>query len=178
MVIINMVMNMKDALKCFGLLAVGLLTAIFLYPFLHELGHVIAATFLGTNVCDFQLFPVPSVMCEMDATNELAIVIVGFGGMILPYLISCASPGKHFWSWYLWLVISVICLLSFIVSIVGIVLYKVGNPIANEDITRIMEYSDEYDTLYLGILVVLTILRVVQITRTNPIRRCLKEFDV
>lgn len=169
---------MKDALKCIGLLAVGLLTAIFLYPFLHELGHVTAAIFLGTNVCDFQLFPVPSVMCEMDTTNELAFVIIGFGGMILPYLVSCVSPGKNFWLWYLWLVISAICLLSFVVSIIGIVLYKMGDPIANEDITRIMEYSNEYDTLYLGMLIVLIILRVVQITRTNPIRRCLKEFNV
>ncbi len=169
---------MKDALKCFGLLAVGLLAAIFLYPFLHELGHVIAASIFGSDIRSFQLLPVPSVMCEMDITNELAIIIVGFGGLLLPYLFSLVPPRKHFWIWYLWLVISGICLLSFAVSLAGIILYKIGLPIATEDITRVMEYADEYYILYLGILIFLTIIRTIQIANAKPIKRCLREFDV
>lgn len=173
-----MVIYMKDALKCFGLFAVGLLTAMFLYPFLHELGHTISAITLGNNICDFRLFPTPSVMCEMDITNKPAIIVVGFGGMILPYLFSLVSPGKHFWLWYLWLVMSGICLLSFAVSIVGVVLYKVGVPMVNEDITQIMNISDEYYVFYLAILVVFSVFRSVQIIRTKPIKRCMKYFDV
>ena len=173
-----MVIRMKDVLKCFGLLAVGLLTAIFLYPFLHELGHTIAVIIFGSEVSEFRLFPLPSVLCEMDITNQFALVFVGFGGMLFPYVLSVASPGKHFWIWYLWTILSGICLLSFAISITGIFLYKFGSPIANEDITRVMEHADEYYTLYLGILIVLTIVRVVQLIRSKPIKRCMKEFDV
>ena len=169
---------MKDALKYFGLLAVGLLTAIFLYPFLHELGHTCAAIIFGRQVCDFRLFPIPSVMCEMDITNELAVIIVGFSGMLLPYLVSLVPPRKTFWIWYLWLIISGISLLSFSVSIVGIFMYVSGSPMANEDITQIMKFADEYYVLYLAILIVLSVIRSIQIVRSKPIKRCMKCFGV
>lgn len=173
-----MVIRMKDALKCFGLLAVGLLTAIFLYPFLHELGHTVSAIIFGRQACDFRLFPIPSVMCEMDITNKLAVIVVGFSGMLLPYLLSLVPPRKTFWIWYLWLSISGICLLSFAVSIAGIFLYVSGNPMANEDITQIMKFADEYYVLYLAILIVLFIIRSVQVVRSKPIKRCMKYFGV
>ena len=169
---------MKDALKYFGLLAVGLLTAIFLYPFLHELGHTYAAIIFGRQVCDFRLFPIPSIMCEMDITNELAVIVVGFSGMLLPYLVSLVPPRKTFWIWYLWLIISGICLLSFAVSIAGIFMYVSGGPMANEDVTQIMKFADEYYVLYLAILIVLSVIRTVQIVRTKPIKRCMKYFGV
>lgn len=169
---------MKDALKYFGLLAVGLLTAIFLYPFLHEFGHTIAAIVFGRQVCGFRLFPIPSVMCEMDVTNKISIIVVGFSGMLLPYLLSLISPRKHFWVWYLWLIISGICLFSFSVSIAGVILYATGSPMANEDITQIMRFTEEYYVLYLAILIVLSIIRTVQIVRTKPIKRCMKYFGV
>ena len=171
-------MNMKDALKYFGLLAVGLLTAIFLYPFLHELGHTCAAIIFGRQVCDFRLFPIPSVMCEMDITNELAVIIVGFSGMLLPYLVSLVPPRKTFWIWYPWLIISGICLLSFSVSIAGVILYAIGSPMANEDITQIMRFTEEYYVLYLAILIVLSVIRSIQIVRSKPIKRCMKCFGV
>ena len=173
-----MVIRMKDALKCFGLLAVGLLTAIFLYPFLHELGHTCAAIIFGRQVCDFRLFPIPSVMCEMDVANKLAIIVVGLSGMLLPYLVSLVPPRKTFWIWYLWLIISGISLLSFSVSIAGIFMYVSGSPMANEDITQIMKFADEYYVLYLAILIVLFIIRSVQVVRSKPIKRCMKYFGV
>ena len=173
-----MVMKMKDALRCFGLLAVGLLTAIFLYPFLHELGHTCAAIIFGRQVCDFRLFPVPSVMCEMDIINEFAVIVVGFSGMLLPYLLSLVPPRKTFWIWYLWLIISGISLLSFSVSFAGIFMYVSGSPMANEDITQIMKFADEYYVLYLAILIVLAVIRSVQIVYSKPIKRCMKYFGV
>lgn len=171
-------MNMKDALKCFGLLAVGLLTAIFLYPFLHELGHTLAALIFGRQVYDFRLLPMPSVMCEMDVTNELSIIVVGFSGMLLPYFLCLVPPRKSFWIWYLWAIISGICLLSFAVSIAAIILYVNGNPMANEDITQIMKFTNEYYVLYLVILIGLSIIRATQVVRTKPIKRCMKYFGV
>ena len=176
--IILLVRDMKDMLKYFGLIAVGLLAAIFLYPFLHELGHTLTAVVFGYKVSNFQLFPLPSVMCEMNMRNRLTIIVVGFGGMLFPYFVSLIPPRKHFWSWYFWLVISGICLLSFAISTVGIVLYKMGRPINTEDITQILIQSDKNYILYLVTLIVLSALRIIQIIHTNPIKRCLKEFGM
>ena len=176
--IIKLVMYMRDALKCMGLLAVGLLTAIFLYPLLHELGHILTAVVFGYKVSNFQLFPLPSIMCEMDMSNKFTIIVVGLGGMLLPYFISLIPPRKHFWLWYFWLVISGICLLSFAIAIAGIVLYKMGMSINNEDITQIIVHSEENHILYLITLTALFILRIIQIISTKPIKRCLIEFGV
>lgn len=173
-----MVMNMKDEMKCLGLIAVGLLTAIFLYPFLHELGHVIAAIAVRSDVKGFQLFPLPSVMCEMDVANKFSCIAIGMGGMILPYAISFVVPMKRFWLWYIWLIMSGICLLSFAISIAGVFYFRIGSPIANEDITQIMLFADEYYILYLAILIGLSVFRIIQIVRTRPIRRCMREFDI
>lgn len=169
---------MKDVLKCLGLFAVGLLTAIFLYPFLHELGHSVATILFGTRIEDFRLLPLPSVMCEVDITDKWNIIAVGFGGMLLSYLVSCVSPVKHFWVWYVWFVNSFICLLSIVLSIVGICLYNHGSPMQNEDVTQIMQYASEYYPIYLAILIGLFGLRLIQIIKTKPIVRCTKQFNI
>ena len=113
-----------------------------------------------------------------DITNELAVIVVGFSGMLLPYLVSLVPPRKTFWIWYLWLIISGICLLSFAVSIAGIFMYVSGGPMANEDVTQIMKFADEYYVLYLAILIVLSVIRSIQIVRSKPIKRCMKCFGV
>lgn len=171
-----MVMHMKDFFRFIGLIAVGLLTAVFLYPFLHELGHVVAAIAVGADVKGFQLFPLPSVMCEMDVTNKFSCIAIGMGGMMLPYAIGFVLPRKRFWLWYIWLIMSGICLLSFAISIASIFYFRIGSPIANEDITQIMLFADEYYILYLAILISLSVFRIIQIIRTKPIRRCMREF--
>lgn len=172
------VIKIKDLRKAIWLLFIGLLTAVVIYPFLHELGHTLAAIIFKNRVCNFRLFPLPSVTCEMDSTDKFAFSVVGFGGMFFPYLLSVVFPKKHFWLWYLWVVISGICLLSFMISIVGIVRYKLGTPIANEDITQIMTRSEEYYVLFLVILIFLSAIRIAQIIHSAPIRRCLKEFNI
>lgn len=85
---------------------------------------------------------------------------------------------QHYRSFKWILEISGICLLSFAVSIAGIFLYVSGNPMANEDITQIMKFADEYYVLYLAILIVLFIIRSVQVVRSKPIKRCMKYFGV
>lgn len=47
---------MKVVCKGAALAAVGLAAAIIVYPFTHELGHVIAAWLSGAQICEFHLF--------------------------------------------------------------------------------------------------------------------------
>lgn len=169
---------MKDAFKYTGLFVIGLLTVILFYPFFHEIGHIITVMALDYKISTVQLLPLPCVICEMDMSNEFAMVIVGFGGILFPYLISLIFPKKYFWLWYFWLVISGTCLLSFAISIIGIVFYNLGKPINNEDITQIMVHSGENYIHYLVMLISLSALRIIQIINTKPIKRCLKEFNV
>lgn len=169
---------MKHLLHYIGLTAIGLTTAILLYPLLHELGHVVASLVLGAEISNLKLFPLPSVMCKLNTSNVLYVVFVCFNGMLLPYMVSIIPPEKHFWNWYIWFVISGICLLSFVISIISIVSYRIGRPMANEDITQALIYAPQYHVLYIVVLVVLSLLRIVQIVHTHPIQRCLKHFEI
>ncbi len=45
----------KDGLKAVILTATGLLTAVLIYPFLHETGHSLAALSVGARVNEFTI---------------------------------------------------------------------------------------------------------------------------
>ena len=75
---------MKDAVKLFGILFFGLLTAVIIYPFLHESGHLIAAVLLGAEVLEFNLFPLPNILCNMANMSIVEKIIIGLNGLFLP----------------------------------------------------------------------------------------------
>lgn len=158
--------------------AVGLLGAVIIYPIFHELGHVLAAVILGQEICDFRLFPLPSVVCKTNFTDGFSVAAEGFGGMLLPYLLSLIPVKRNFWLWYLWATVSGICLLSFAISIMGIARYQAGSPMANEDITLVMEHAGEHYALYLAVLIGLAAVRLAQVICSKPMERCLEEFKI
>lgn len=92
-------MKNKDYLKILGLIVVGLGTAILLYPFLHELGHTLAVIVTGGKILEFQLFPLPNVLCELKEYTVFNTILIGFSGMVFPFLISVVPRRKSFWLW-------------------------------------------------------------------------------
>ena len=52
---------MSKTRKAICLLPIGLLCAVFIYPFLHELGHGLVVFLLGAKVVKLQWFPLPSI---------------------------------------------------------------------------------------------------------------------
>ena len=150
---------MKDILKCIGLLIVGLFVSVIGYPFLHETCHTIIALVVGAKVIDFSLLPLPYVTCEISITNDFGLILIGLAGMYLPMIFSLIIRPKSFWLWYGLLLTKGICLLSFIISLVSIILYNFGIKVSNEDIVQIMDVRSEGD-LILAILMILSMLIV------------------
>lgn len=130
---------MKDVFKYVGLFFVGLFVAIIIYPFLHEAGHSMMAILVGAKVIDFNLLPLPYVTCEVSSLNTTSMILIGLAGMFVPALISIIVRPESFWFWYCNLVIKFICLLSFAISFVAIVLYLFGVTIKNEDIVQVID---------------------------------------
>ena len=153
--------NMKLALKFFTLLGLGLLTVLIIYPFLHESGHSLAILLLGGNVKSFNILPVPYVLCQMNEYNKIDFFIVGFSGMLLPYLISFFIQKRNFGVCYLRIALRLICLISFVFGIVSAYLYQKGSGIKNDDITIILQNAPEYSILSFVLLILLSIITVV-----------------
>lgn len=94
---------MKVVCKGAALAAVGLAAAIIVYPFTHELGHVIAAWLSGAQICEFHLFPIPNVLCKFDPKDVARVILAGFGGVFFPIMVTGVHPPKPFLMWYLYI---------------------------------------------------------------------------
>lgn len=169
---------MKDAIKVFGLIVVGLLCAIIIYPFFHEMGHSITAMLVGADVVEFNLFPIPNVLCNVNLINKTGIILTGIGGMLMPLFLTVLIHPKGFWLWYSALIIKGISLLSFIISAVAVILYKLGIPMINEDITQVLDmWNDGWMICLLGSLL-FSVLTIIGIARKKPLKRLLEYFEI
>ncbi len=169
---------MKDILKGSGLIILGLLVAILIYPLFHELGHVAATLFAGERIVEWQLLPTPYVQCQFISASKIQIVVVGMGGMLLPFMVTIFRPPKLFWIWYVWTIMKGICVLSFILSIVAIIMYQIKCPMLNEDMTQILYRVPECAWICCVVFLVLIYKEVSQIIRSKPLQRCIEQFDI
>lgn len=167
---------MKDAAKLLGLLAVGLFTAVLLYPFLHELGHAAAAVSAGAKVAEFHLLPLPNVLCDMRGVHTAGKAWIGAGGIALPIVIAALPCPKGFWTWYIRLLLKGISLLAVLISAVSAVLFLYGRPVANEDITQVLQLLPQARYVAFPILAAAAALLVFGIRRMHPLQTVFRFF--
>lgn len=156
--------SIKNSFKILGLFVVGLITALLIYPFLHEGGHALIAFLVGADVVGFYLFPLPYVLCNVAEVDSVGQVLIGFGGIIIPFVLSAVIKPKRFWLWYTVLIIKGISLFAVILSLIATILYLNGISWTNEDIVQILEIFPEGALLFILIFVLMIIYGVVGVT--------------
>lgn len=150
----------------------GLIISIFVYPFLHELGHSILTLILGGKISGFSAFPIPYIECELNKVNDLKIIIAGIGGIAFPILFTIMIYSKHFSIWLLGLYLNIVCFLSTIISIYACIRFILSNPIINEDITTILMLTSGNAYMWIIVFAFLMIALTTQIILSHPIKRC------
>ncbi len=169
---------MKEFLKIFGIFFLGLLTAIIIYPTLHEGGHLLAAFTVGAKVVDVGLFPTSYVMCETLSINRLGFAAIGLGGISLPYLLSVLLKPKVFWVWYINFILRCISILAILISYVNVFLWSKGMPLQNEDVAQVLKKSESFAIPLLIIFSVMLACGVMQIVFDRPARKICAYFNV
>ena len=129
---------MKKTLKMIGLVIVGLLTAVIIYPFLHEVGHSLVALLVGAKITDFNLLPMPFIECEVSSVDITGQIFIGLGGMVFPFVVSMIYTPKKFWGWYVSLLLKGISVYSVVLSIMAIVFHINGYSWQNEDVVQVL----------------------------------------
>lgn len=165
---------MKVMFKSIGLLITGLLTAVIIYPLLHELGHSVMAIMVGASVLEMELLPIPYVLCSTDGTDIIGQVIIGTGGIIMPLIISQIKVCSNFWLWYTRLLLKGISVLAFIISTISTILYINGNPLPNDDTTQILQLWPNGIWIILLLSVVMGITVSVSIVKEKPLKNCIE----
>lgn len=169
---------MKEVLKCAVLLTVGLFTAVVGYPFLHESGHSLAALLTGAEIARFNLFPLPYIVCEVNGISRFDLTVIGLGGMYFPLILSLIYRPKLFLVWYAVFVTKSICVLSFAISIISIVLYYFGVVIENEDIIKVISIWREGTAILVILMIFAIIITIRSIIKQKPLSKILRYFEM
>lgn len=173
---------MKDILKFITMLIISLIIAIFMYPFVHELGHSFACILLGINVIDFEVLPIPYILCDMTFANKIDTIIIGNAGNLMPafivyitYLFKIKNFNIKFARFYF----NCCCIISYIVTIISIIITKSGNfdLVYQDDVAQLVNIYDNIWIQHLLIYIVLIIISLIMIIKNKPIKTLLKHFE-
>lgn len=167
---------MRDIIKGFGLLIVGLIVAIIIYPIAHESGHALFALLVGADEVSIRIFPTPYTVCNIIEVHKFGHIIIGFGGILFPALLSLFTYRKFFWIWYANFVFKLITIWSLLISIISCAMFVCGGPMKNDDITQILTiWPKGYYLSIFSLIIIFTLLVVVTI-KEKPFKRCFNYF--
>lgn len=167
---------MRDIIKGFGLLIAGLIVAIIIYPIAHESGHALFALLVGADEVSIRIFPTPFTVCNIIGVHKFGQIIIGFGGILFPVLLSLFTYRKFFWLWYANFVFKLITMWSLVISIISGVLFICGYPMKDDDVTQILtKWPSGYYLIIFSLIIIFTLLVVVTI-KERPFKRCLNYF--
>ena len=161
---------MTDAKRGAMLLLLGLFTAVFLYPALHEGGHILVTLLLGGRVREVRLGAAASVLCGGLRHGELAAV--AFGGVGLPL-----RP-KHFPLWYVVQLVKGISVLAILLSLISLIGCKYGVIVENDDIMNAVRLWPEGRGVCLVLLCAGFLLSVGSICAARPVQRVGEYFGI
>lgn len=148
---------MKDLIKSICIFVISLFTSVIVYPFLHELGHSIIAVFVGARLIEINLFPIPNIIYENANGSNIKNLLIGFGGVVLPSILSLSIKTKKFWLWYANFILKSICLLSMGISILSIIFEK-SQIFIQDDMRTILRLWSESKSICLIVLICMTII--------------------
>ena len=168
---------MKDIKKAAVLSAISLFTCIFIYPLLHEAGHVISALIFGCEIKNVSFFPLAFTECEMNFNEKSQICAVGISGIIFPFIVSFSLKPKSFYFQHGIFTLKWICILSYFLSLVSSFLYFLDITVSGDDMVTVLVFSDN-PAFVIGVLVFMLIFSLIKEIRERPLKRYLSYFGL
>ncbi len=143
----------------------------FLYPFLHELGHLLCGLLVGGTLKGVSWYPAPGVWFDLSGTDDVGYIATALAGIYLPYLYALSLHPKHFFPWFLSYTFKGMVLLSLLLSMGVVLLYSQGQIVAGDDLVKVLTRFEEgtwliFVGLFLSVVVLLSEMRTEQ-----PIRQ-------
>ena len=171
---------MKDSIKVLKLMFFGLLSAVFIYPFLHESGHVISALFSGAKLVGFTMFPLPNTVCEFDHDNTVSQMMSALGGVVFPYVLSFVlvpKTSKKFIWWYVFFLMRIISIYATFLSMISLFLIACGVPLKNVDVSVVFEVYPDYTVFIVAGLIMMISFGLIVSLKDKPITHFKDYFE-
>ena len=169
---------MSFFIKIINLFIIGILMAVIVYPVLHELAHSITCVLFGAEIIEVNLFPCPSVLCNVDGVSNIGVIAIGISGVVLPFVFAMIGKTNKFWIWYIKYVIKLISALAFIISAISTICFLTGRPLSNDDTTQLLLVWGNNKWICLIAFIGLSIIAVFELVKERPLEKCLKNFGL
>lgn len=156
----------------------GLFTSVVVYPFLHELGHSLAAALFGGEVVEFRLLPSPCILCDATDIDNIGLAVVGLCGAAVPFFISLPFKFRNFTLWYMLQLIKGISALAFLISLVSLAGEDFGFLVKNDDILKVIKYCPEGEGIYRLLLIAGLLASIFSICSQRPLKRIYGYFGI
>lgn len=163
----------KDGLKVIMISVIGLFVSVLAYPFLHEMGHVLASVLVGAEVRHFTILPEPGVLCDVGLVSNAGRVLIGFGGVIFPVIAAMLLPRRWFITWYVRMLLLGVSVLAFIISIISVLFGM--NP--QDDMIQVLDFWQHGEAILPVVLLVCTLGVLWLILLEKPGKRIRKYFE-
>lgn len=137
------------------------------YLVLHELGHVLFALLLGVKIEGITLFSEFNIICQFDDSQITEIVLTGYGGIIVPIILSVFFVPDIFIFRYMNFVVKILNLLVVINAFCALVLSVCNMPVYQNDITTVLEISEKSLLPTMVVLILCLIVVVLSLFRCN-----------
>lgn len=168
----------SDLIKISAMAFWGLAVSIFLYPFLHEAGHALAAHIIGAEVVQIEILPIPFVMCNVAALTNEQEIIIGVSGMLFPLVAAVLIPHRWFWCWYIRFLLFGISLLAYVISAITLILPDGAELNPNDDMLRVLSLWSGSKATLIGVLVACVILVVALTLFDRPTKMIYRKFNL
>ncbi len=155
------------------LAAVG--TSVFVYPFLHELGHLIAGILTGADIVGMSVFPVSYVSMMVEGSDVYKQVIIGMAGLILPMTAFLLKPQGLTMSTMVYALRS-INVLAWTYSSVAIILSLLGYRWDNEDVMQVINCIGGGEVIILLLSIAALAMSIYFLIKSKPVDRMMSFF--
>ena len=129
----------------------------FVYPLLHESGHLIAGALVGYDIVSYSFFPSPYITFLTDGDSE-KIYFVSVFSVMLPILVSVLIPKKRTVLHLCACAVVFLDIVNTFIMLVYSILYMCGFSVTDNDATAVLRLcKDNGYTYYLSLALVFII---------------------
>lgn len=158
------------------LMIIALFILLFIYPILHESGHILAALLIGIIPSRVELFPIAHVVVPIkEYSLGQATLMFGAGYWFPPMVIAMLRGNYYFY--FSRLTVLLLTLVSAVSSMVSVIRLPYGGENAFDDITQLLQLfpeQQEFAVLFLSISIVLLMLAIVL---SHPLSKMVDFFE-
>ena len=147
-----------------------------IYPFFHEVGHILMATLFGVKIETVVFYPAHFVELS-GSMSLLQAICISFGSSAFPFICMVFPVRKSACAYYFKLSVLLLWLFCSIESLVKVMLYYAGNKKCRDDAVVILQSNHQAGWLVLVILLFQIMVGLAVILKMRPLKATIEFLE-